>query len=647
MKKLALLTLIISLVLSTVTFAGLQRQIWDNTATGTLDEAWAVINGDTPPTSTDVIGVAAIGDRGVDNYVQHLTGYLVVPADGDYIFHITSDDDSQLLLDGVMVASVSGWTGAQDWASASSIPSEPMALTAGQIVTVEAAHREGTGGDNLAIGWQVPGSSSVVALPDSVTYPAGDVAVSPSPANGATKVIDGMLSWSAPLMVDAPVYELYIGTDPDALAETVEGLTETSYDMGALGAGLDFGTTYYWRVTVGGAGDLWSFTTADAVVINSAKGDAQPLGGTATLSVDAVSPVGAALTYQWHRLNFSPAPGIVLPDAPIPGAESSTLVVADLKVSDQGEYYCVVTSVDGEVASPNVFLDVQTGLIHRWTFDDSPDGIVVPDVVGDADGMLVNTTGLSAFADGQLTLGNNGSQGSNDGNGDFVDLPNGLVSSLTQMTIEVWTTWNLQTQGWARIYDMGTSNNGEGVSPGAGNAGVHDFYVTPKSGGNDADGNVLLEYRLGGNAPSIQPGGRMAAGEEVMVAQVTDDKSGRTKLFINGVVVGGFKPPFPLKDVVDNNVWLGRSQWPDPLYVGSYNDLRVYDTALSAQQIAADYLAGPTELGTLPAPYGGFALVGDLNGDGVYDFLDTAMQADKWLTDSLNKADQIADLQAQ
>lgn len=656
MKKLALVTLVISLALSTVSFAGLTREIWDGTPAGNIDEAWAVINGETPPTTVDVIGAANVDDRGVDNYVMHLTGFVVAPVDGDYTFHIASDDNSQLLLDGVVVASVAGWTGAREWGNANATPSEPMTLTAGQILTIEAAMQEGTGGDNLAIGWLVPGSSAIAVLPDSATY-ASEAALAqaggPSPADGAVKVVDGLLSWTPPLVGEAPVYTVSLGTDPETLAVIADGLTETAADAGALGAELAFSTTYYWSVSVnGGEAVVWSFTTADAVVINSVTGAAQPVGAAATLSVDAVSPVGAALTYEWHRLNFSPIPGLVIPDAAIPGAGAATYTVDAVTPADQGEYYVIVSSVDGSVASPVVFLDVQTGLIHQWTFNSTPDGVTVPDVVGGANGMLINQTGLSAFADGQLRLGNDGSQGSagggnNQSNGDYVDLPNGIISALTQMTIEVWTTWHQDTQGWARIYDFGTSNTGENNSSGAGNAGIHSMYLCPKSGGNNASGNTIIEYRLGGSAPQISPGGRMALNQETMLTQTHDDKNrSRVKMYVNGIAVGGYDAPFPLKNMVDNNNWLGRSQWGDPMYNGSYNEMRIYDTLLSAEQIAADYVAGPDAMGVIPPDAAGNRLVGDINRDGVYDFLDVAMAADQWLSQRLDRDRTIAERNA-
>ncbi len=651
MKKLTLLTLIISMALSTVSFAGLQREIWWDTNVGNVAAAWAVVNSGRPADLVDVIAESGFGDQGVDYYVASMSGWIVAPVDGDYIFYVCSDDNSELLVSpnddpagAVSVATTSGWAGDQDWTNGNVHPSEPITLAAGQLIAIDSAMNEGNGGDNFSIGWMIPDSNVVTLIPDDVTLPShptkASYATAASPGNGATDVIDGVLSW-APVGAEAPVYDVLVGTAPDALEILAEGLTEATTAMV-----LAPDTTYYWRVDVSGSeGFLWSFTTVGgAPVITSATGDAQLLGGAAQLKVEATSIIASTFTYQWRRLNFELAPGMVLPDVLIPGAESATLDIDPVTAADQGEYYCVVTNEYGDTASAAVFMDAQTGLINRWSFGDSADGVTLPDSVGGADAVLVNTTGLATVGDGQVNLGNDGAQNSNGAgdnlpNGDYVDLPNGLVSSLTQMTIEVWTTWHNNTQTWARVYDIGTSAAGEGFS----NNGAGYFCVNAKSNTD----SMQMEYSDSSGAPSVRPGGRLPLDEEVMITQVHDEKAGLVKLYINGVAVAGLQPvPFALKTMNDNNIWLGRSQWGDPLYAGSYNDFRIYDMALSAEQVAADYLAGPDALGVLPESCNAeFTRVGDLNGDCVYDLLDAAMLADTWLVDSLNKAAEITELQ--
>jgi hypothetical protein len=49
----------------------------------------------------------------------------------------------------------------------------------------------------------------------------------------------------------------------------------------------------------------------------------------------------------------------------------------------------------------------------------------------------------------------------------------------------------------------------------------------------------------------------------------------------------------PLNAISDINVWLGRSNWPDPPFSGQMDDFRIYDGVLSDAAIAASFAAGP------------------------------------------------------
>jgi len=93
----------------------------------------------------------------------------------------------------------------------------------------------------------------------------------PSPASGETDVaIDAALSWRAGR--EAAEHDVYLSSDPQAVTDGVETVYQASYSPSSL----DLGTTYYWRVDeVNYAeapaiwpGDLWTFATADYVVVD-------------------------------------------------------------------------------------------------------------------------------------------------------------------------------------------------------------------------------------------------------------------------------------------------------------------------------------------------------------------------------------------
>jgi hypothetical protein len=74
-------------------------------------------------------------------------------------------------------------------------------------------------------------------------------------------------------------------------------------------------------------------------------------------------------------------------------------------------------------------------------------------------------------------------------------------------------------------------------------------------------------------------------------------------LYLQGaqVATGMIDPAFNLNAIIDNNNWLGRSQWPDPIFDGSFNEFRIYDHALTAAEVTASFNTGadPVPLPTL------------------------------------------------
>src|SRR5439155_7495818 len=114
-------------------------------------------------------------------YGQRLSGFITPSETGNYIFFISSDDQGELWLSSdaspnnkVLIAREPGWNGPRDWigtdrrnAGAPENRSAPITLQAGSRYYVEALHKEGEGGDNVAVTAIKEGD----ALPDKGTAP--------------------------------------------------------------------------------------------------------------------------------------------------------------------------------------------------------------------------------------------------------------------------------------------------------------------------------------------------------------------------------------------------------------------------------------------------------------------------------------------
>lgn len=98
-----------------------------------------------------------------NTYGTRIRGYLYPPITGDYKFWIAGDDNCQLWLstDGTpdhmsLIAEVPGWTNSHQWDKNAEQESAWISLQAGQKYYIEALHKEGTGGDNIAVAWSGP-----------------------------------------------------------------------------------------------------------------------------------------------------------------------------------------------------------------------------------------------------------------------------------------------------------------------------------------------------------------------------------------------------------------------------------------------------------------------------------------------------------
>jgi hypothetical protein len=126
------------------------------------------------PTTTRYINMFDVPDF-ADEYAQRLSTWFVPPANGNYVFLLSSDDDSDLFLstnddpaNKRIIAQQAGWNGTREWNGGQNLTQRrsdqwspdggvtvPFAagipLTGGQQYYIEATHREGGGGDNLSV----------------------------------------------------------------------------------------------------------------------------------------------------------------------------------------------------------------------------------------------------------------------------------------------------------------------------------------------------------------------------------------------------------------------------------------------------------------------------------------------------------------
>ncbi len=188
---------------------------------------------------------------------------------------------------------------------------------------------------------------------------------------------------------------------------------------------------------------------------------------------------------------------------------------------------------------------------------------------GNADNSFGTTTGTisgtAAYAAGKI-----GQAISLNGTDSYVTLPaSHPLSAYNEVTLATWVYWNGSGQ-WQRIFDFGNNTK-------------QYMFLTPRSGSN------TLRFAIkNGAGEQIVETSQLAANQWAHVAVTLG--GGTAKLYVNGELKAT-KTGFTTKpsDFKPSKNYIGKSQWPDPLFNGMIDEFRVYDHVLTDAEIKAVY----------------------------------------------------------
>src|SRR5262245_28818107 len=167
---------------------GILREVFTGIPGSSIDDLLNAPSFPGNPTTTNIVTDFFEAPSGFDdNYGQRMAGFLVPPVTGDYIFWISSDDQSLLYLstdetpaNKRIIASVSNWTDSREWFSEPNQQSAVIQLDSSKFYYIEAVMKEGLGGDNLAVRWQLPDGTIEEPIPASRLFPFGTILTAPS-----------------------------------------------------------------------------------------------------------------------------------------------------------------------------------------------------------------------------------------------------------------------------------------------------------------------------------------------------------------------------------------------------------------------------------------------------------------------------------
>jgi hypothetical protein len=260
----------------------------------------------------------------------------------------------------------------------------------------------------------------------------------------------------------------------------------------------------------------------------------------------------------------------------------------------------------------NLAAPATNALVHQYRFDGSP-GSPLTDSVGGSSWDGTVSGGADQDGSGHLIL-----PGGAADSGNYAFLPAHLIDGYAALTFESWVTFG-DNSNWARLIDFGSTDPGVGHST---------FTFAPKSVGppntavyfgvSQDDSTSASVYAL----PTLN-------NRSVFLTLVFNAYTHALSIYTNGILMGrNSNVNIPITAIRNDVSYLGRSIYGDPMFVGSIDEMRLFNGVRSDLQIAADssvgvsnYVSDPGALTnihmTVPAPLyaGSLQLAATVTGD--------------------------------
>jgi hypothetical protein len=219
-------------------------------------------------------------------------------------------------------------------------------------------------------------------------------------------------------------------------------------------------------------------------------------------------------------------------------------------------------------------------LVHRYSFSETNGSTTVPDSVGGPawKGTLPNG---GAFTNGVLSFSSASEQ--------YLNLPGGILSNYTAATVEMWIpsiSGATTSPPFVYLFSFGDTD-------GSGNGYDYIFFNPNLARAAISGVDPGYDGEQGGNLPSS-----LGLATNLHLTCVYDPPDGVISIYTNGVLASTFAGiTDPLSSVGSEFAYIGRSLYTGDAYLTwAIQELRIYNGAMSAADVAGSQIAGPNTL---------------------------------------------------
>ncbi len=340
---------------------GVLREVWLGIGGTTVADLTNNVNYPNNPSFEDVLTNAFEAPVDwTDNYGTRLSAYVVPPTTGSYVFWISSDDSSTLFLSTDdqpanirPIADVPSWTPSRVWDWFAEQQSSPVVLAGGQRYFIEALQKEGGGGDNVAVRWQLPGGTIEEPIPASrlLVYSSGPPQINRQPTS--TTVMEGeTASFSVGLVRPFSASYQWQSNQVNIVGATSSSLIISPAPLAAHGSAYRCIATNLSGSVTSAVATL--YVTPDTVRPTLALAQNQ---GATTIKVVFSEPVAVASATL--ATNYGVSAGITVSAAAF-GADTRTILLTTSPLTFGTAYRLTVSNVRDRAVTPNPILPGST-----------------------------------------------------------------------------------------------------------------------------------------------------------------------------------------------------------------------------------------------------------------------------------------------
>ena len=219
-------------------------------------------------------------------------------------------------------------------------------------------------------------------------------------------------------------------------------------------------------------------------------------------------------------------------------------------------------------------------LVHRYSFSETSGSTTADSIGGSAWNGTLPRGGT--FGGGQLTLASNLQQ--------YVQLPAGILSNYTAVTIEAWASFG-PLPGACFFFGFGNVS---------GSSGEQYIFAQPVNGRIA----ITATNYSGEQNSSPNPSGSWSGQTNLHITAVFNPPLGYLALYTNGVLAAmNTAVTIPLTSVNDLYSYIGRSLYSgDSYFTLNLDEFRIYNGALSTNEIAATQVLGADRLLSASSP---------------------------------------------